>query len=98
MNFIVCRHPGDNGRYLFRLPEDVTLDAGSLVNVDTARGIQPAVCITSSFKADPEVICKMWGTEPPRMKRVISYLHESKLPWPESDKNAESANQENEEP
>lgn len=82
MNLVVCKHPNDNGRYIFQLPADVSIDAGTYVNCETTRGIQPALCITGNFQADPEVICKLWGTEPGRMKRIISFLHESFIEWP----------------
>ena len=83
MNMIICRHPGDTGKYLFKVPESVTIDAGTLVKVETTRGVQPAQCITSSFTADPEVICPLWNTTPVRMKRVLSYLLENALEWPD---------------
>ena len=83
MNMIVCRHPGDSGKYLFRAPENCELDAGVLVKVETRRGDQPAQTITSTFRADPDVICPLWGTTPKEMKRVLSALHESVLEYPE---------------
>lgn len=91
MNVIVCRHPGDNGKYLFMVPADVTLDAGCLLKVETVRGEQPAQAITSSFNADPEIVCPLWGTKPGNMKRVLSYLHESRLEWPEEQDRQEQA-------
>lgn len=83
MNMIVCRHPGDHGKYIFRLPDNCELDAGSLVKVKTKYGIQPAVCVTGSFRADPEVVCPLWGTTPKRMCRVLSYLNEIAIEWPD---------------
>ena len=83
MNMIVCRHPGDSGKYIFMVPEDVSIDVGTLLNVETGRGTQPAQAITGSFHADPEIICPMWGTQPKKMKRVLSYLLENALEWPE---------------
>lgn len=83
MNMVVCRHPNDSGKYIFKVPDGVGLDVGCLVNVETNRGVQPAQTITGTFWADPAVICKMWGTQPNRMKRVLSYLQESLLEWPD---------------
>ena len=83
MNMVVCRHPGDSGKYIFKVPDSVELDAGVLVKVETARGEQPAQTLTGTFRADPKVICPMWGTQPSKMKRVISFLHESLLEWPD---------------
>lgn len=83
MNMVVCRHLGDNGKYLFRIPMDIDLDAGTLVTVETQRGTQPAQCITSSFKADPTIICPLWNTTSGKMKRVLSFLVQNNLEWPE---------------
>ena len=83
MNIVVCRHPGDSGKYIFKVPEDVSIDAGTLLKVETGRGVQPAQAITSSFKADPEIICPLWGTQPKKMKKVLSYLLENAIEWPE---------------
>ena len=83
MNMVVCSHPGDRFKGIFQTPESVELDAGTLVRVDTVNGSQPAVCITGTFRADPEVICPLWGTQPKKMKRVLSFLLETKLEWPD---------------
>ena len=85
MNMVVCRHPGDSGKYLFKMPEDVAIDAGTLVTVETKRGKQPAQCITSSFHADPTVICPLWNTTPEYMKKIISFLVQHDLEWPEEE-------------
>lgn len=83
-NFVVVRHLYDNGRYLFYVPDDVTLDAGTAVICETKRNSnEPGVCITGTFQADPEVICPMWGTQPKYMKRVVKILREFVLEWPE---------------
>ena len=98
MNMVVCRHPGDNGKYIFRMPEEVELDAGTLVTVDTSRGNQPAQCITSSFHADPDVICPLWNTKPTNMKRVLSFLIQNNLVWPEEPEQEHSGYDDDEEP
>ena len=85
MNMIVCRHPGDSGKFLFRLPEDITMDPNVYVTVETKRGNQPAKTVTPSFHADPDVICPLWGTQPKMMTRVLSWMNESRIPWPEQE-------------
>ena len=83
MNFVVVKHV-DSGKYLFLVPEDVTLDAGTAVLCDTSRGKnQPGVCATGTFTADPAVICPLWGTKPEALKRVTTVLREFKLEWPD---------------
>lgn len=82
MNLVVCRHPADNFKGIFMVPDGIELDAGSLVKVETARGEFPAQCITGTFRAIPEVICPLWGTQPGKLCRVLSYLHETELEWP----------------
>lgn len=84
MNMVVVKHPNDSGKYLFRLPAGVVVDAGTMVAVDTIRGTdQPGVCITSSFEADPAVICPMWGTK--HLKKVTKILREFPLTYPENE-------------
>lgn len=86
MNFVVIKHV-DSGKYLFRVPEDVTLDAGTAVLCDTSRGRnQPGICVTGNFTADPAVICPLWGTKPEALKRVTTVLREFKLEWPDMPK------------
>ena len=83
-NFVVVRHLYDNGRYLFYVPDDVTIDPGTAVVCETRKSSsEPGLCITGTFKADPEVICPLWGTQPKVMKRVIKVLREFTLEWPE---------------
>ena len=83
MNMVVVRHPNDNGKYIFTVPENVELDAGTLVSCETRRGEQPGVCMTSSFRADPSAICPLWNTSEKEMKRVLKVLREIYLEWPE---------------
>ena len=83
MNFVAVKH-ANNNKYLFRVPEGVTLDAGTAVLCDTSRGTnQPGVCVTATFEADPAVICPLWGTEQKNLRRVTTVLREFKLEWPE---------------
>lgn len=84
MNFVIVRHMNDTGKYLFRLPEDVTVDAGTPVLCNTKRGRDvPAVCVTSSFHADPDVIVPLWGTQVSNLQKVTTVLREFKLNWPD---------------
>lgn len=86
MNFVVVKHPNDNGKYLFRVPDGITLDAGALVTCETVRSSnEPGICITSSFSADPAFILPAWGTRLGKMKRVMKVLREFPLEWPEEE-------------
>ena len=80
-NMVVVRHPNHSGYYLFRVPEGLELDVDTLVVVETARGNQPAVCVTGTFQADPAEIVKHWGGGP--VKRVLKVMREFALEWPE---------------
>ena len=83
-NFVVVRHLNDSGRYLFYVPDDVTLEAGTGVICETRQShSEPGVCVTGTFTANPEIICPLWGTQPKSMKRVVKVLREFILPWPE---------------
>ena len=83
MNMVVIRHPQNTGGYLFKVPDGVSIDVGTLVNCETCRGVQPGVCITPSFNADPNAICKLYSTSEKQMKRIISIMVESFLEWPD---------------
>lgn len=83
MKCVICKHPGDNGKYLFQLPDSIELDVDSLVVVETSRGEQPAVCITGTFYANPETIGKHWGGANRKITRVLKVMREFPLPWPE---------------
>ena len=83
-NFVVVRHMYDNGRYLFLVPDDVVLEAGTAVICETRKSSrEPGVCLTGTFRAEPDVICPLWGTAPKNMKRVVKVLREFVLEWPE---------------
>ena len=84
MNFVVIKHPNDNGKYLFKVPEGVALDAGTMVACDTSRGKnQPGFCATATFEGDPEVVAPMWGGDPKKIRKVTQVLREFVLEWPE---------------
>ena len=87
MNIVVIKHFNDSSKYIFKVPDGVVLDAGTFVACDTVRGYeQPGICVTSSFEADPAIICPMWGTAPERMRRVVSVLRTHMLEWPDEEK------------
>ena len=58
----------------------IELDVDTLVIVETARGNQPAVCVTGTFRANYEDIVKHWGGGP--VKRVLKVMREFALEWP----------------
>lgn len=89
MNMVAVRHMGDSGKYLFQLPDGVQLDPGTTVLCETRRNpLEPGVCVTPSFEADPDVVCPLWGTQTAAMKRVIKVLREFSLEWPEEPERA----------
>ena len=84
MNMVIVRHMDDSGKYLFELPDGVVLDPGTTVLCETRRSpLEPGVCTTPSFNADPEIICRLWGTVPKNMRRVVKVLREFELDWPD---------------
>ena len=85
MNIVVCNHYNNSGRFLFMVPDNVQLSAGTSVTVETRNGVQQAVCITPNFKADPNVVCPLWNTTPENMKRVLSYMNQTYLEWPDKE-------------
>ena len=90
MNIVVCNHYNNSGRFLFMVPDGVHLNAGTPVTVETRNGIQQAMCITPSFEADPTIVCPLWNTTPENMKRVLSYMNQTFLTWPEESKTSPS--------
>lgn len=78
-NFVIVKHFDDSGKYLFKVPKGVYLSAGDRVICDTVRGKdQAGVCCCDVFRAEPEVICPLFGTVPERIKYVtgrIEYIH-----------------------
>lgn len=85
MNLVIVKHPNDSGKYLFKVPDGVTLDAGTMVACDTARGKdQPGFCATATFEGDPEVVAPMWGGNAKAIKPVTKVLREFVLEWPET--------------
>ena len=70
-NMVIVKHIQDNGKYLFYVPKSICLTAGEKVVCETSRGSdQMGVCCCDSFRADPEMMCPLFGTQPQKMKYV----------------------------
>ena len=54
---VIIRH-AENGKYLFRVPQDKHLKAGDMVLCQTRRGIVPGMCCCDSFDTDKEETIK----------------------------------------
>lgn len=76
MRFIIIKHPGNSGKYLFTVPsEEVTLAPGDYVFCTTSRGPNElGVCCTEAFRGDPETVTKFWGTTIANLKPVTAKL------------------------
>ena len=71
MKFVIVKHPGDSGKYLFRVPKKVFLSAGDRVVCNTVRGNdQLGICCCDSFLSDPEIICPLFGTTEKNLRYV----------------------------
>jgi hypothetical protein len=77
---VIVKHLQDGGKYLFWVPKRVSLEAGDYVVCDTARGRnQLGICCCDSFMADPEEMCKLFGTQISRMKYVTGMVSYDKF-------------------
>lgn len=76
MRFVIIKHPGNSGKYLFTVPsEEVTLAPGDYVFCTTSRGPNElGVCCTEAFRGDPETVTKFWGTTIANLKPVTAKL------------------------
>lgn len=88
MNLVIIRHNGGNGKFLFRVPQGVYLEAGETVYCNNAQGNnQFGVCATSSFEADPRVVAPLWGASAgnhgERLARVVARAARVELNWDE---------------
>ena len=76
MNLVVISHPNVSGKYLFQVPNGVSLKAGCIVVCATSK--DPAaigICATDSFEtADPEKIAGLWNTTVKQLKPVTGHL------------------------
>lgn len=78
--FVIIKHIQDNGKYLFYVPKAVTLEAGSKVVCETARGgDQLGVCCCDSFLSEPEIMCPLFGTQPEKMRYVTGVVSYEKF-------------------
>lgn len=84
MNLVVCRHPGNGGHFLFRLPHGMAIEPDTMVVVETIHGEQPAVTITGNFQGDPDQMVKHWGGRR-EIKRVLKILREYVIEWTEEE-------------
>lgn len=78
LNAVVCVHPNDSGRYVFRAPDTAErkLNVGDRVLVDTKRGPgQMAQCITPQFRIADFQLKEYYGVEVKNLRPVTAYLH-----------------------
>lgn len=94
-NFVIIKHIQDGGKYLFRVPKGVNLEAGDKIVCDTSRGTdQMGVCCCDSFMADPEIVCPLFGTQPKNLRYVTGIVDYRKFEYAmeeeeeENDRNA----------
>ena len=79
-NFVIIKHVTDSGKYLFRVPRGINLEAGEKVVCDTSRGNdQLGVCCCDSFLADPEAVMPLFGTQNSKMKFVTGKVEYDKF-------------------
>ena len=79
-NFVIIKHISDNGKYLFKVPKKISLEAGDKVVCDTSRGNdQLGVCCCDSFLADPKIVCPLFGTQPKVLKYVTGKVEYEKF-------------------
>ena len=77
VNVVVCVHPNDSGRYVFRVPDvsERKLNVGDRVLVDTKRGPgQMAQCITPQFRIADFQLKEYYGVEVKNLRPVTAYL------------------------
>ena len=70
-NYVIIKHPGDNGKYLFTLPKSICLETGDEVVCDTKYGRQTGVCCCDAFMAKPEVVMPLFGTQENKMRSIV---------------------------
>ena len=74
-NVVLVKHPNDKEKYIFKVPDGKSLDAGDRVLCNTIRGHgQMGICITNSFPI-LEVQLKEWyGFSFNQLKPVVGIL------------------------
>lgn len=71
---VVC-HQNDSAKYVFGVPEGVTLKAGDILLVDTRSGKgQVGYCATPSFYITDELLRRFYGTRIDKLKNVNKKL------------------------
>lgn len=85
MNVVICMHPNNNSKYMFKVPDNVRLHAGDYVLVQTSRSpSEIALCVADSFEPKyPELIAKHWDTEVKKLKPVIAQLYAKRFEYDE---------------
>lgn len=94
-NFVIIMHFENSGKYLFRVPKKIDLEAGEKVVCDTRRGSdQLGVCCCDSFLAKPEVVCPLFGTTPENLRFVTGKIEYEKFAEAQEDEDDEDGQQE----
>ena len=90
VQFVVCQHTGDNGKYLFYAPSFTKIEIGDEVLVDTQFGEKRAtvlaVCTTSSDDVE-NILRVLAGAEAKPFKRVIGKYQFTKFEYSEDEYN-----------
>lgn len=98
-NYVIVKHLADNGKYLFRVPKGISLEAGEKVVCDTSRGNdQLGVCCCDSFMAKPEVVMPLFGTQSNKMKFVTGRVEYDIFTEAQEDEEYEDRQQDTGEP
>ena len=94
-NFVIIKHLEDSGKYLFRVPKMIDLEAGEKIVCDTSRGRdQLGVCCCDSFLARPETICPLFGVKFENMKFVTGKIEYERFAEAQEDEDDEDGQQE----
>ena len=90
VQFVVCKHAGDNKKYLFYAPFYATIKSGDEVLVDTQFGEKKAtvLAVCNSSRDDVERVLRVLaGAEEKTIKRVIGKYNFSKFDYSEDENN-----------
>lgn len=90
IQFVVCQHTGNSGKYLFYAPFYATIKSGDEVLVDTQFGERKAtvLAVCSSTRDDVENILRVLaGAEAEPLKRVIGKYEFTKFDYGEDENN-----------
>lgn len=79
-NFVIVKHFENSGKYLFRVPKNISLEVGDTIVCDTKYGKdQLGICCCDSFLAKPEVIMPLFGVTENCMKFVTGKVEYEKF-------------------